>query len=80
MDSFAEQINSYNPQYVIDAGCGQNIWKGKVQNPVGFDWTEYPINDYTCDYEVFDEHTEPGTADFVFCLGLNTLGTTELRL
>ena len=42
MDSFAEQINSYNPQYVIDAGCGQNIWKGKVQNPVGFDWTEYP--------------------------------------
>ena len=37
---------------------------------MGFDWTEYPNNDYTCDYEVFDEHTEPGTADFVFCLGL----------
>lgn len=77
MDSFAEQINSYNPQYVIDAGCGQNIWKGKVQNLVGFDWTEFPNNDYTCDYIRFDEHTEPGTADFVFCLGSIHQGTTE---
>ena len=35
MGSFAEQINSYDPQYVIDAGCGQNIWKNKVQNLTG---------------------------------------------
>jgi hypothetical protein len=69
MDSFADQINSYEPQYVIDAGCGQNIWKNKVQNVTGFDWAHLETNDYTCEYPVFDEHTQPGTADFVFCLG-----------
>ena len=69
MDSFADQINSYDPQYVIDAGCGQNIWKNKVQNVTGFDWAHLETHDYTCEYSVFDEHTQPGTADFVFCLG-----------
>ena len=94
METFAEQVNSYNPQYVIDAGCGQNIWKGtkqfqflqlkrrlgfrgEIQNLVGFDWTEYPNNDYTCDYAQFDEHTEPGTADFVLCLG--SIHTSHLQ-
>ena len=69
MDSFADQINSYDPSLVIDAGCGKNIWKGKINNLVGFDQYEYDTADYQMDYHEYDDAHNPKNADFVFCLG-----------
>ena len=69
MSIFADNINAYNPKFVIDAGCGQNIWKGKVNNLVGFDHSDYPNIDHQLNYEEYDNAHNPTNADFVFCLG-----------
>lgn len=68
-ETFADQINNYDPQLVIDAGCGTNLWKNKVNNLIGFDRKPHDMLDHNCTYEVFDQYVEPGSADFVFCLG-----------
>jgi SAM-dependent methyltransferase len=67
--TFADQINRYKPELVIDAGCGTNLWKAKIKNLVGFDKKPHPDLDYNCNYKEFDLQVQPGTADFVFCLG-----------
>jgi hypothetical protein len=67
MDTFAEQINSYNPSLVIDAGCGKNIWKDSINNVTGFD--KVPGGDFTGSFNDFDTQVCPQNADFVFCLG-----------
>ena len=68
--TFADQINKYKPELVIDAGCGHNPWKNKVNNLIGFDFNPSKTgSDYTCTYQEFDKHVETGSADFVFCLG-----------
>ena len=67
--TFAEQINRYNPQLVIDAGCGTNLWKNKVKNLVGFDKKAHENLDHMCTYIEFDNHVQPESADFIFCLG-----------
>ena len=64
MSIFADNINAYNPEFVIDAGCGQNIWKGKVNNLVGFDHSAYPNIDYQLNYEEYDKAHNPTNADF----------------
>jgi len=67
--TFSDQINRYRPELVIDAGCGTNLWKNKVNNLIGFDRQPHPDLDHNCTYEQFDQFVQPGSADFVFCLG-----------
>lgn len=67
MDAFAEQINSYSPSLVIDAGCGMNIWKDSIDNVIGFD--RVPGGDFIGSFDDFDSQVSPSSADFVFCLG-----------
>lgn len=68
-NTFSNQINSYSPQLVIDAGCGNNLWKNKVNNLVGFDKQPHKNLDHNCTYEEFDNIAKPNSADFIFCLG-----------
>jgi|11_taG_2_1085331.scaffolds.fasta_scaffold00116_7 SAM-dependent methyltransferase len=74
-EEFADQINNYNPSLVIDCGCGNNQWKGKINNLIGFDnnsqFRENYINnpDYICSYLEFDKFVQNNSADFCFCLG-----------
>lgn len=35
--NWIKQINDLNPELVIDAGCGENFFKGKIKNLVGYD-------------------------------------------
>ena len=35
--NWIDQINKLNPSLVIDAGCGENFFKGKIQNLIGYD-------------------------------------------
>jgi len=67
IDTFAEQINSYSPSLVIDAGCGMNIWKDSIDNVIGFD--RFPGGDFIGSFDDFDSQVSPSSADFVFCLG-----------
>ena len=73
MPDFAASVNSYDPKFVIDCGCGFNYWKGKIQNLVGFDSTDYGNNDLVCNFTEADNFFAKESADIVLVLGsINT--------
>jgi hypothetical protein len=71
--SIIDQVNAMNPTAVLDAGCGYNEFKGKIQNLTGID----PFNDradiktHILDYETDIKY------DFVICLGSINFGTVD---
>ena len=60
-------VNSLDPQLVIDAGCGLNPLKGKIQNLIGFDPVDNDGVDIIATIETakFDKES----ADVVLALG-----------
>lgn len=70
----AEEINRYNPQNVLDVGCGYNQFKGRIPNLIGID----PYND-CADYmvDILDYHVRPGTHDHIICLGSINFNSRE---
>jgi hypothetical protein len=68
-----DQVNAMNPGAVLDAGCGYNEFKGKIQNLTGID----PFNDradvktHILDYETDIKY------DVVICLGSINFGTAD---
>lgn len=71
--SIIDQVNSLNPAAVLDAGCGYNEFKGKIQNLTGIDPynNRADINAHILDYETDVEY------DVVICLGSINFGTTD---
>jgi hypothetical protein len=71
--SIIDQVNAMNPTAVLDAGCGYNEFKGKIQNLTGID----PFNDradiktHILDYETDIKY------DVVICLGSINFGTVD---
>ena len=71
--SIIDQVNAMNPNAVLDAGCGYNEFKGKIQNLIGID----PFNDradvktHILDYETDIKY------DVVICLGSINFGTAD---
>ena len=72
-----EKINSYNPDLVIDVGCGPFWSKSKIKNVIGFDrkkWTKRPavfsLPDLLCTIEEADKIFKPKCADIVMCMGV----------
>jgi len=71
--SIIDQVNAMNPTAVLDAGCGYNEFKGKIQNLTGID----PFNDradiktHTLDYVTEIKY------DVVICLGSINFGTAD---
>ena len=68
-----DQVNALDPEAVLDAGCGYNEFRGKIQNLTGID----PFNDradiktHILDYETKFKY------DVVICLGSINFGSTD---
>ena len=60
-------VNSLDPQLVIDAGCGLNPLKGKIQNLIGFDPVDNDGVDIIATIETAQFDAE--SADVVLALG-----------
>jgi hypothetical protein len=68
-----DEVNSMNPDNVVDIGCGYNEFKGKIKNLIGID----PYNDradvcvHTLDYNPDVEF------DVAICLGSINFGSSD---
>ena len=69
------EINALNPNLVIDAGCGHNVFKGHIQNLIGFDIVEYPFVDIVSPIENINFRKE--SADVVLALGSIQFGDKQ---
>ena len=71
--SIIDEVNSMNPDNVVDIGCGYNEFKGKIKNLIGID----PYNDradisiHTLDYKPDVEF------DVAICLGSINFGSSD---
>ena len=65
--NLVEEVNSLNPSLVVDAGCGANYFRGKINNLIGFDLDDYP----DCDLQssISDMKIQPESVDVVLALG-----------
>jgi hypothetical protein len=62
-----DEVNSLNPQSVVDVGCGVNYFSGKIKNLIGFDVVNYPGIDFHCSIQ--DMVIAIGSVDVVLALG-----------
>lgn len=61
------EVNDLNPSKVIDVGCGENLFKGLINNLYGFDKEYYPTADTQSSIEDIDIELE--SVDVALCLG-----------
>ena len=73
-----DYINSNNPNLVIDAGCGNNIFKQHIKNIKGFDVREVEEADYIGTYHDMNNIFKENSADFVISLGSLGFGPQEI--
>jgi len=71
--SIIDQVNSLNPRAVLDAGCGYNEFKGKIQNLTGVDPfnPRADIKSHILDYNTDTQY------DVVICLGSINFGSAD---
>jgi hypothetical protein len=70
--NLVEEINSLNPEKVLDLGCGYNIFKSKVQNLIGIDIANTKA-DYVMDFMEYP--CEDNSVDVILNLGTINFGT-----
>ena len=73
-----DEVNSLNPQSVVDVGCGVNYFRGKIKNLIGFDVVKYPDLDFHCSIQ--DMVIANGSVDVVLALGPLQYSDRELTL
>lgn len=71
-------INDKDPALVIDAGCGNNIFKKCIKNLQGFDARDIPEADYKGTYQDMDKIFLPNSADAIICFGSLGFGNTKI--
>ena len=62
-----EKATSVNPQLVIDAGCGHNVYKNVIPNVIGFDPGDYANLDLKS--TILEAEFELESADVILALG-----------
>ncbi len=62
-----EVATSVNPQLVIDAGCGHNVYKNLIPNVIGFDPGDFSGADFKS--TILEAEFEPESADVILALG-----------
>jgi len=75
-DALIKKVNDLNPESVLDAGCGTNYFKGKIQNLIGID----PFSDAADVKQDFSEYylSNPGKQfDVVLALGSVNFGLRD---
>jgi hypothetical protein len=70
-----EQVRVWRPRFVVDVGCGDNLFKGKIANLIGIDLVN-PAADLVCD--LLDAPIRPGSIDVVLALGCINFGTQDV--
>lgn len=71
-----EEVNSYNPKIVLDLGCGDNIYKGKINNLIGIDILDDSKQDITAPIENLP--FKDNYADVILALGSVNFGDDDL--
>jgi hypothetical protein len=68
-----DEVNSLNPNNVIDLGCGYNEFKGKINNLIGLDPynSKADINSTIIDFDTTEQY------DVTLCLGSINFGSTD---
>lgn len=64
-----DEVNALKPGAVLDAGCGRNFLKGKINNLIGFDVINYDTNDITASIEDLAHAYALGSIDVILALG-----------
>jgi hypothetical protein len=72
--ALVDQVHAWQPRFVVDVGCGHNLFKGKIDNLIGIDLVN-PAADLVCD--LLDAPIQPGSIDVVLALGCLNFGTQE---
>lgn len=70
-----DEVNALKPRFVIDVGCGYNLFKAEIPNLIGIDLVN-PAADLVCDLE--EAPILPGTIDVVLALAAVNYGDRPL--
>ena len=70
-----EQVRAWQPRFVADVGCGDNLFKGRIPNLIGIDLIN-PAADLVCD--LLDAPIRPESIDVVLALGCINFGTQDV--
>jgi hypothetical protein len=70
-----EQVRRWHPRFVVDVGCGDNPFKGRIPNLLGIDLVN-PGADLVCD--LLDAPIRNGSIDVVLALGCINFGTRDV--
>lgn len=73
--ALASEVNAMSPRFVIDAGCGYNLFKGKIGNLIGIDLVN-PAADLVCDIE--EAPIRAASIDVILALGAINYGGQQL--
>jgi len=73
--ALVNEVAALRPRFVVDAGCGYNLFKGKIPNLIGIDLAN-PAADLVCD--ILDAPIAPGTIDVILALGSVNYGDQKL--
>lgn len=73
--ALAAEVNALRPRFVIDAGCGYNLFKGTIPNLIGIDLVN-PAADLVCDIE--DAPIRDSSIDVILALGAVNYGPRPL--
>lgn len=74
-ENLIEEINSLDPDLVLDVGCGHNRFKGHIKNLIGFDQEPFPFADLQMSIE--DAKFRLESADIALVLGSVQFGSKE---
>ena len=72
-DQMIKEINSLEPNIVLDVGCGNNIYKNKIKNVIGVDILDNNLQDVNAPIE--DLPFDDNYADVILALGSINFGT-----
>lgn len=75
-DNLIKEINSYNPELVLDLGCGNNIFKNEINNLLGVDILDNGLQDINAPIE--DLPFEDNSVDVVLAFGSVNFGDEKL--
>src|SRR5512142_2764007 len=73
--ALVDEVRALAPRFVVDVGCGYNLFKHKIPNLIGIDLAN-PAADLICD--LLDAPIRPASIDVVLALGSINYGDQAL--
>ena len=69
---FIDEVNNLKPNLVLDLGCGNNIYKGRINNLIGIDILNNNLQDIYCD--IIDLPFKDNSVDVIMAFGSINFG------